>query len=151
MDGAAGSVYLQHAEDVAGGILVQFHVWAGALLARVDDDLAPVFRDGSAGARPAGLRRMVGCNGKVCLAVVGHRRRGRRDGGVESGLGLEMRLGLEGPDIDDRTAKQVISMRKDRHGVLAVLTPTFAGRWHPKPPSRASRTPGRAGSDSGHD
>lgn len=97
-----GSVYLQHAEDIAGGVLVHFHVRAGALLARVNDHLAPVLRDGSAGAGSARLRRTVGDDGKVWVAVVGRRRRRGRDGGVKSGLGLEMRLRLEGPDIDDR-------------------------------------------------
>lgn len=45
----------------------------------------------------------------------------------------------------------VVSMRKDRHGLLVVLTPTFAGRWHLKPPSHALRTPDPAGSTAGPD
>lgn len=90
---------LQHTKDITA-CLVGLHVGPGALLVRVHDHLAPVFRHCAAGGGTAGLGRVVG-HGE--LGVSFFWRCGCRGGfgRLEGCLGLEVWLWLEGPDVDD--------------------------------------------------
>jgi hypothetical protein len=61
-------VDLEHSEDVAdiaSRVIAGFQVLTGALLARVDDDLAPVFWNGTAGCGTAPLGDVIGRDGEL--------------------------------------------------------------------------------------
>lgn len=61
-------VDLEHSEDVAdiaSRVIAGFQVLTGALLAGVDDDLAPVFWNGAAGCGTAPLGDVIGRDGEL--------------------------------------------------------------------------------------